>query len=271
MDYLRRRFGPLSDAAWKALDDAVVQTARHYVSARLVAALDGPKGWEHVGARVGTMRPCRSPESKATVCLPDVVLLAEIRADFSLGWGAIESFERGAPSLDAHAAEEAAREVARAEDALLLYGEPTGTGFLTSRESQRVQVRDWAKPGHLVQDLLDAVELLDGAGIPGPYEALLPSARYYEYIRAMSEGGYPASKQLRDVLAHVHRAPVLREAGAVFSTRGGDFVITVGGDLSVGYRQHDRDAVHLLAVETLAGQCPEPEALCILVEGESTT
>jgi uncharacterized linocin/CFP29 family protein len=266
MDYLRRRFAPLSDAAWKALDEAVVKAARHEMSARHIGALDGPRGWDHVGARVGTMRPCRTPESKATVCVPDVVLLAELRADFSLPWSAIEAFERGAPALDTQPAEVAAREIALAEDALLFYGEPVGSGFLTSKESPRVHIGDWSRAGRLLSDLLDAVQVLDTAGIAGPYEALLPGSRYYAYVKAASDGGYPASRQLRQVLGGVHRSMVLREAGVVYSARGGDFIITAGGDLTVGYRQHDRDAVHLSCVETVAGQSLTPQALCLLME-----
>lgn len=65
-------------------------------------------------------------------------------------------------------------------------------------------------------------------------------------------------------MAAVHRSPTVRDAGAVFSTRGGDFLLTVGGDLSTGYRLHDRDAVHLFCVETLAAQLVTPQAVCAL-------
>ena len=68
----------------------------------------------------------------------------------------------------------------------------------------------------------------------------------------------------RTFLAGVHRSPVLRDAGAVFSTRGGDFVITVGGDLSAGYRWHDRESIHLFCAETIAAQTMTPDAVCVL-------
>ena len=57
---------------------------------------------------------------------------------------------------------------------------------------------------------------------------------------------------------------IIREAGAVFSTRGGDFILSVGGDLATGYRMHDRDAVHLVCLETVAPQTVSPEAVCLL-------
>ena len=56
----------------------------------------------------------------------------------------------------------------------------------------------------------------------------------------------------------------MHDGGALFSMRGGDFILTVGGDLAVGYRSHDRDALHLFCVETIAPQTLEPEAVCVL-------
>jgi uncharacterized linocin/CFP29 family protein len=264
MDYLRRQAAPISDEVWKALDDAVVQAARHVLAARRIATFDGPHGWEHVATRLGTSTPCRSAEGEAVVCVPDVVLLLEVRVDFSLPWASIEVFERGAPVLDTGPAETAARELALAEDRIAFHGNPAGNGFLTDRKSPRTHVQDWKRPGQVLSDLVKAVEILDTGGIPGPYEAVLPPARYYEYLQAVDEAGYPTARQLREVLKAVHRSPVIREGGAVFSTRGDDFVFSVGGDLATGYRLHDRDAVHLFCVETVAPQTVTPEAVCVL-------
>jgi uncharacterized linocin/CFP29 family protein len=264
MDLLRRGSAPLSDRAWKAIDEAVVQEARHVLAARRVATFDGPKGWDHLATPLGTMTSCPTGSGRAAVCVPSLVLLAEIRAEFTLATPLVEAFERGAPTLEADPAEAAAREVALAEDRLLLYGDPVGRGFLTGSDSPRLQLGDWSRPGLVVTDLLRAVETLDKLGIPGPYDALLSADRYYAYLRATTEGGYPAARQLRHVLGDVHRAMVMQEAGAVFSMRGGDFVVTVGGDLSVGYRSHDQNAIHLFCVETITGQAVTPKAVCIL-------
>ena len=131
-------------------------------------------------------------------------------------------------------------------------------------KSPRTPAHDWKQPGQVLADLVKAVEILDTGGIPGPYEAVLPPARYYQYLQAVDDSGYPTARQLRDILAAVHRSPVMREAGAVVSTRGGDLILSVGGDLATGYRLHDRDAVHLFCVETVAPQTVTPEAVCLL-------
>lgn len=264
MDYLRRGSAPLSERVWTALDEAAAQAARHVLTARRVATFDGPKGWEFTAARLGTMTPCATQEGKATVCMPEVVLLAEVRAEFTLPWSRVEVFERGAPALDTEAAEAAAREVALAEDRLVLYGDPVGPGFLVSPKSPRVHPGDWRDASQVVTDLVAAVKVLDDHAIPGPYEAILSASRYYAYLEATTAAGYPASRRIKDVLHAVYRSPVARDAGAVFSTRGGDFVITVGGDLATGYRWHDRESIHLFCVETIAAQTMTPEAVCLL-------
>src|SRR5581483_7998496 len=147
---------------------------------------------------------------------------------------------------------------------ILLYGDPVGQGFLTLRPSPGVTAYDWSKPHQVVTDVLAAVEALDGAGIAGPFELVLQPPRYYAYLQAVENGGYPAQRHLREVIARAHRSVVMREAGALFSTRGGDFVVTVGGDLSVGYRGDDTEAVHLFCIETVVGQVVTPEAVCLL-------
>ena len=150
-DYLRRHTAPLSERVWTALDEAVAQAARHILAARRVATFDGPHGWDHVAARTGSMTPCGAPDGRAVVCVPEVVLLCEIRVDFSLPWSSIEVFERGAPVLDTGPAEAAAREAALAEDRLAFYGDPVGGGFLTAKDSPRVQAdpfQRFSQTGH---------------------------------------------------------------------------------------------------------------------------
>jgi uncharacterized linocin/CFP29 family protein len=139
-----------------------------------------------------------------------------------------------------------------------------GSGFLTSSESPRIRAGDWTVAGQKMADVLKGVEILDTRGLAGPYELVLSPARYFQYLQAEGDHGYPVSRRLREAVAAVHRSLVVREAGAIFSVRGGDFMLSVGGDLSVGYRVHDREAVHLFCVETLGAQVATPEAVCVL-------
>jgi uncharacterized linocin/CFP29 family protein len=166
--------------------------------------------------------------------------------------------------LETKSIEAAARETALAEDALVFHGTSANPGILSSHDTPRLALSDWSQPGRLVTDFLAAVERLDTFGIKGPYEAVLSPHHYYTYLREAGEGGmYPAAKQLGIVIAKIYNSPAI-DGAVLFSTRGGDSLITVGGDFTVGYRSHDETDVHLFCVETIAAQLLTPEAVCLI-------
>jgi len=266
MEWLRRGAAPLSAKVWKEIDDIAGSMFKQTVVARRILDFDGPRGWNHVATQLGTFNPAQMPQysGKVRFSLPDVMLLTELRADFTLPWADIDIFERVGPRLESKSIEEAARDMALAEDGLAFYGSSTNPGILSSRDTPRVALSDWSQSGRLVADLLAAVEKLDTLGVKGPYEAVFSPHHYYSYLRQTGEGGaYPAAKQLGIVIAKVHNSPVV-DGAVLFSTRGGDFLMTVGGDFTVGYRAHDETAVHLFCVETIAAQLLTPEAICLI-------
>jgi uncharacterized linocin/CFP29 family protein len=95
-----------------------------------------------------------------------------------------------------------------------------------------------------------ALSQLRLAGVNGPYAVLL-GADAYTALTETSDHGYP-------VLAHVQRliiseliwAPAI--AGAfVLSTRGGDFQLHIGQDVSIGYFGHSETVVRLYLQESI--------------------
>ena len=54
------------------------------------------------------------------------------------------------------------------------------------------------------------------------------------------------------------------EGGVVVSTRGGDFVLDLGQDLSIGYRDHDQAVVRLYVEESFSFRVLEPDAAVVL-------
>jgi len=264
-DWLRRNMAPVSEKVWAEIDDTALKMAKQTMVARRLVDFEGPRGWTHVANQLDTFRPATPGQSvgKARLALPDVMLLTEIRADFSLTWAVIDLFERVGPPMETEPIEEAARDTALAEDRLAFYGRANAPGLLTHPNSPRVPLSDWSTPGRTVTDLLTAVQKLDEAGIKGPYEVVMSPEHYYSYLRTNVEGGYPAAKQLGIVIEKVHSSAAI-EGAALFSTRGGDMVITVGGDFSVGYRWHDEEKVHFFCVETIAVQLLTPQAVCLI-------
>ncbi len=107
----------------------------------------------------------------------------------------------------------------------------------------RAEVREY--PDAIAQSL----SRLRLVGVNGPYAVLL-GADAYTALAETSDHGYP-------VLEHVKRlvkdqiiwAPAI--AGAfVLTTRGGDFELHIGQDVSIGYLSHTEAAVRLYLQET---------------------
>ena len=108
-----------------------------------------------------------------------------------------------------------------------------------------------------------AVSQLRLAGVNGPY-ALLLGSEPYTAIGGATDDGYP-------VLQHIQRlvdgkiiwAPAI-EGGVVLTTRGGDFELTIGQDISIGYLSHSETTVRLYFQETITFLLLTTEAAVVL-------
>ena len=93
---------------------------------------------------------------------------------------------------------------------------------------------------------------------------MLDPDHYFAYLRAAAERRISTeADRLEGLIQGIFRSPVIR-GGALFSLRGGDFILVAGGDLSVGYRTHDATKVHLFCVETIGAHLLTPNAVAIL-------
>lgn len=94
-----------------------------------------------------------------------------------------------------------------------------------------------------------ALEVLRLAGVDGPYSVLL-GADAYTALAEASDQGYPVIEHLRRIVnGEIIWAPAL-QGGSVLSTRGGDYELHLGEDLSIGYLSHTDTTVRLYLRET---------------------
>jgi len=86
----------------------------------------------------------------------------------------------------------------------------------------------------------------------------------YTLATGGAEDGYPVLKHLERLL----NMPVVwsqaLEGGAVITTRGGDFDLWLGQDISIGYLGHTADSVTLYLQESLTFQMQTSEAVVVL-------
>ena len=250
MNNLHRELAPISDAAWAQIEEETSRTLKRYIAGRRVVDLRGPSGTGLSAVGTGHLNAITAPAKGIVARRRDAKSLVELRVPFELNRQMIDDVERGANDSDWQPAKDAARQMAFAEDGAIFDGYAAagieGIRQATSNPGMTLpsDVREY--PEAIAQGL----SRLRLVGVNGPYAVLL-GADAYTALAETSDHGYP-------VLEHVKRlvkdqiiwAPAI--AGAfVLTTRGGDFELHIGQDVSIGYSSHTDAAVRLYLQETV--------------------
>lgn len=249
MDNLHRSLAPVSDAAWADIEQEATRTFTRHVAARRVVDLAGPHGDTYGAVNTGHLEPVVPPAAGVEARLRRVAPLVRLRVPFTLSREAVDDVERGAQDADWDPVKDAAKAVAFAEDRAVLEGYPAAgiTGVRASCSNPSL-----ALPGD-VRDYPDVISRglteLRLAGVDGPYAVLL-SADAYTLVNETSDHGYPIREHIsRLVGGDIVWAPAI-DGALLVSTRGGDYELTLGQDLSIGYLSHDADTVTLYFQES---------------------
>jgi uncharacterized linocin/CFP29 family protein len=263
MDMLRKRLAPITDAAWGEIERQARRVLRGNLSGRRVVDVCGPHGWRYAAVNLGRLQVgAAAAPGEVGWGLHRVLPLTETRVPFQLGTWDLDDVERGAPNPDLGPLTDAARKAARFEETALYWGfEPAGIqGLLTASPHPPVPLGPDRKLVEAVEQALLAVQ---EAEIGGPY-ALVLGTEPYRWLMAGDSAGYPLLQRVKALVSGgVHWSPVLA-GGAVLSCRGGDFELTLGQDLVLGYQQHDAEAVELYFTESFTFRALEPAAAVAL-------
>jgi uncharacterized linocin/CFP29 family protein len=260
MNHLLRQIAPISESGWALLDTEARQRLGATLGARKLVDYGGPYGWQFSATNLGEVKPLAVEPAGGVTAVQRVVLPAvEFRSDFILSRAALADYDRGAVDTDLTALDDAAHRIAVAENTAVCHGlEEAGISGIGQASTQEpIPLGDDVKayPRHVAQ----AVEMLRNAGIGGPYGLALGPRAYTASVEVTELSGL-----VRDHLGEILEGPVVWapgvRGGVVLSQRGGDFLMEVGEDLSIGYDHHDAETVHLYFEESFVLRIATPEA-----------
>ena len=263
MNNLYRELAPISDGAWEQIEDEASRTLKRHLAARRVVDVVGPRGFELSSVGTGHLKQIAAPGEGVQSAQREVKALVELRVPFELTRQAIDDVERGATASDWSAVKEAARKIAFAEDRSVFDGYAAagiqGIREGTSNPVVALPAKVMAYPEAVAQ----AVSQLRLAGVNGPYALVLGEAAYTA-VSGGSDEGYPVFHHIeRMVDGGIIWAPAI-EGGFVLSTRGGDFELDIGQDLSIGYLSQSSTSVELYLQETFTFRLLTSEACVTL-------
>jgi uncharacterized linocin/CFP29 family protein len=266
VNHLLRELAPVSGEAWAAIDEEASRTLRHFLAARKVVDFSGPHGWEHSAETLGRVDALdEAPADGVDAAIRRMQPLAELRTPFELSRRELEAIDRGSRDYDLQVVIDAARQAAMAEDAAVFHGYDAAgiSGISQATPHAPVVIGDDYNqyPGTVAR----AVATLQAASIGGPFAVALGPRCYTGVIETTEHGGYPVLEHIRLILGGpVVWAPAV-DGAIVVSLRGGDFRLTCGQDLSIGYHDHDADTVRLYLEESVTFRALSPEAAVALV------
>lgn len=263
MDNLHRELAPISAAAWAQIEEEASRTLKRYLGARRVVDLHGPEGFDLSAVGTGHLRPAPALAEGVDCRQREVNPLVELRVPFKLTRAAIDDVARGSNDSDWQPLKDAARQIALAEDRMVFqgYAEAGIKGILPESSNPAVPLP--ATVADYPEAVARAVSALRLAGVNGPYALVLGTAGFTEATGG-AEDGYPVLKHLEKLVdAPVAWSQAL-QGGAVVTTRGGDFDLWLGQDVSIGYLAHDAETVTLYLQESLTFQMQTSEAVVVL-------
>jgi uncharacterized linocin/CFP29 family protein len=220
------------------------------VAGRRVIDVKTPGGVALPGIGTGHQTGIASPKAGVLAKLYDVKALVQLTIPLTLQRESIDSVKRGSDDGDWQPAKDATNELALAEDSMIFDGY-AAAGIVGIREGSSNAAVD------LPADVKDypiaigaTLEKLRLAGVDGPYSVLL-GADAYTALSEASDKGYPVIEHIKRIVSgDLVWAPALK-GGCALSTRGGDYELHIGQDLSIGYSSHTDTTVQLYLRETL--------------------
>jgi uncharacterized linocin/CFP29 family protein len=263
MNNLHRELAPISDAAWADIEEETTRTLKRYLAGRRVVDVHGPGGVGLSAVGTGHLRTIATPGDGVLARQREVKALVELRVPFELDRQEIDNVERGSDDADWQPAKDAAQKIAYAEDRAIFEGyAAAGIGGIrqgTSNPTMTLPADVRQYPDAIAQ----ALNQLRLVGVNGPYCVLL-GADAYTALAETSDNGYPVLEHVKKLVKdEIVWAPAL--AGAfVLTTRGGDFDLHIGQDVSIGYLSHTDSVVRLYLQETLTFLLLTTEAVVAL-------
>jgi uncharacterized linocin/CFP29 family protein len=262
---------PESPELLNKIEEAAVSAARDILTGRRIIDVEGPYGLGLTAVEVGNDDLCREPgPGEASAVLSHALSLPMIYRRFSLSRRRIAAFREMGQPLNLKVVEDAAQAVAMREEDFIYQGQPDFHvhGLLTAAGRNTLQGGDWGSVDQVLDNVIAAVNALDGKGYRGPYGLALAPALYNNLFRR-----YPGSDLLQ--IEHLKRlctrgiVKAQIEGGVLVAKDVGSIIL--GQDLQIAYLSPDAAHENFAVTESLVHKIEAPDAICTITPATKGT
>lgn len=263
MDILRKSLAPISEAAWAEINETAIDVISNQLSGRKFIDIDGPHGWDYAAVSDGRLDIKKDgPEGAVRYGIFNVRPLVESRMSFKLNIWELDNISRGAEDANLDALEDAARKMAEFEEKAIFEGFDEAGIVGLKKASEHKSLTFPEKPEGILNLVARGIGEFTKASIQGPYNLVLGTEKWEELMSFVK--GYPLFSHIERMMGgKIIISPNITE-GFLVSARGGDFKLTLGQDVSIGYESYDDKEVQLFFTESFTFRVIEPKAVIVL-------
>lgn len=262
MDLLKKALAPIPDSAWELIEEEAKEAFHTLLTGRRFVDVDGPHGWDYAAEPLGRLDVLSDPKKDDVgYAVHRVMPLVEVRSPFELSIWEMDNVERGAQDVDLDPMLTAAKKIAAFEDKAIYYS-------FEKANIQGLKAQSFYKPFNSPANAKDIPNAVDKGisaflqeSISGPFDLVVAPDKWQQITRYSQN--YPMKKHLEDMIGgDIILCPSVKEMFLVRNA-GGDFKLTLGSDISIGYESHDAVSVRLFFTESFTFQVLEPMAIAV--------
>ncbi len=252
------------------VEEAAIAAARDILTGRKIIDVEGPFGLGLTTVEVGNDDLCRQPgPTEASAVVSRALSVAMIYRRFALSKRRIAAFQESGQPLNLKVAEDAAQAVAVREEDFVYRGQPDFhlSGLLTAEGRNTLRGGNWGNVDEVLENVIAAVNILDGKGYRGPYGLALAPALYNNLFRRYAGTQLLQIEHLRRLCTRgIVKADI--DGGVLVAKDVGSIIL--GQDLQVSYLGPDAAHENFTVSESLVLKIEAPDAICTIVPAAST-
>jgi uncharacterized linocin/CFP29 family protein len=264
MEILKKEMAPIPDEAWKEITDQIQGVLKNHLTARKFVDIEGPFGLDYGAVSTGRLTlNGNKRKDGVNYGIREVKPLIEVRKLFDLQRWELDNISRGAKDIDLESAEKAAKQVASFEENVIYQGLKNAGIAGLEEMTLHLPVQLPHKADNILMVIGEQINRMQRSAVEGPYSLIMNEKFWLELINLTE--GYPIVNQLKDILGGQIIVNDHCKNSYLISERGGDFELTIGQDLAIGYEMHDLKKVKLFMTESFTFRVLSPEAVVILL------
>ncbi len=251
---LYRDLAPLTEAAWKEIDERAVKVLKNYLSARKVVRVNGPKGLGFNGLSEGRLGEVIN-DGNACYANYNLIPLTETRIEFELDRWELDNVNRGAKDVELGPMEEALEELALLEDKAVFHGLiSAGIKGLDAYGEEAIAFGNTDE--EIMDSVLTGVLRLRENYVGGSYTLVLGKETYRKVLSIATT--YPLKKKIESLIEGKILLSQAIEGAYLLPYDHEDLELTIGQDFSIGYQNHPSEKVKFFATESFAFRVIDP-------------